>query len=41
MKPCSTRQTDLLVRTVPEERLFKLVAVKEAWQRYNDKNPFI
>jgi NitT/TauT family transport system substrate-binding protein len=34
-------KTDLLVRTVPEERLFKLAAVKEAWQRYNDKNPFI
>lgn len=34
-------KTDLLVRSVPEERLFKLAAVKEAWQRYNDKNPFI
>lgn len=34
-------KTDLLARTVPEERLFKLAAVKEAWQRYNDKNPFL
>ncbi|MCC7347430.1 MAG: ABC transporter substrate-binding protein [Variibacter sp.] len=34
-------KTDLLVRSVPEERLFRLAAVKEAWQRYNDKNPFI
>ena len=34
-------KTDLLVKTVPEERLFKLAAVKEAWLRYNDKNPFI
>jgi NitT/TauT family transport system substrate-binding protein len=34
-------KTDLLTRTVPEERLFKLDAVKEAWKRYNDKNPFL
>jgi hypothetical protein len=26
---------------VTEERLFRTDIIKEAWQRYNDKNPFI
>lgn len=31
----------MLEREVPRERLFKLAAVKEAWQRYNENNPFL
>lgn len=33
-------RTDLLVKSVPENELFDDRAIKEAWQRLSDKNPF-
>jgi NitT/TauT family transport system substrate-binding protein len=34
-------KTDLLAKPVTEERMFRTDIIKEAWQRYNEKNPFI
>lgn len=34
-------QTDLLTRSVPDDQLFDDRAIREAWQRLNERNPFI